>query len=254
MKQSDLYRLYDREPEPIVDFLAYLRKAYDIPRPGHVLDMGCGPGRLLGPLVDAGWVVTGYEPDPDYAEAARDALGSRGRFVQGGFLDLNEIQAYDLVIAVNGPYSYVLDPASRLEALRRAARALRAGGVLLLELSNFHWILKHYREPSVLEADIDGVHVTRTAKHDIDYHRGTFTHYDRFTWVDQDGVPREALKTHRMAMVPFQEIEFFLREAGLEDVRTFNEFSDREPAELTGRRMLITAMLPWFGSGTRSLG
>ena len=71
MNQDQLYALYDSDPEPIVEFFDYLRDLYELPRPGTLLDMGCGPGRLLGPLSQTGWIVTGYEPDPDYAPSAR---------------------------------------------------------------------------------------------------------------------------------------------------------------------------------------
>jgi SAM-dependent methyltransferase len=54
MHQSQLYAVYDCDPEPIVGFLAYVRDLYGLPRPGTVLDMGCGSGRLLASLVQGG--------------------------------------------------------------------------------------------------------------------------------------------------------------------------------------------------------
>ena len=253
MDQSQLYTVYDRDPEPIVDFLDYLRDLYGLPRPGTLLDMGCGPGRLLAPLATSDWIVTGYEPDPDYATAAQEVVRpwTEGRFRQGGFLDLDELQAFDLIAAVNGPYYYLLDPQARREALERCLQALRPGGVLFLELSNFLWILKNYREPPDLEVEVGGTRVTRSAEHEIDYHRGTFTHHDRFTWVDESGTERVAIKTHRMAIVSFAEIRFFLEDLGFEEIRTFNNFADRQPSELSGRRMMVAARVP-SSNGSRA--
>ena len=50
--------------------------------------------------------MTGYEPDSDYAPTAREALRDvpEAEFRQGGFGDLEERAAYDLIAAVNGPY------------------------------------------------------------------------------------------------------------------------------------------------------
>lgn len=42
-----LYRLFDSDPRPIVDFLSWLRVRYGIRDAPTVLDAGCGPGRLL---------------------------------------------------------------------------------------------------------------------------------------------------------------------------------------------------------------
>jgi SAM-dependent methyltransferase len=253
MDQSQLYSFYDREPGPIVAFIEYLRDLYRLPRPGVVLDMGCGPGRLLKPLASSNWTVVGYEPDPDYAGSAHAILSAtpNGRFRQAGFLDLNETQAFDLIAAVNGPYYYLLEPGQRRAALERCARALKPGGVLFLEFSNFPWILKNYREPPTAEVTIGGVRVTRHARHDIDYHRGTFFHHDRFVWSDDSGNERVVTKTHRMAMVSFPELAFFLREIGFDAIRTYNNYSDREPSELTERRIIVSAQAPVKGFLTR---
>ena len=246
MDQSKLYQLYDREPDPIVAFLEYLRTVYGLPRPGVFLDMGCGPGRMLAPMAGSGWTVIGYEPDPDYARSAtatlRDLPGAR--FRQAGLMELDETAAFDLIAAVNGPYSYLLTPRDRREGLERCARALRPGGVLFLEFADFNWILRNYREPPVAELTVDGTTVTRTARHEIDYHHGTFTHRDTFTWTDESGHDRETTKTHRMAIVSYPELEYFLEDIEFEQVRTFNSYEDREPSNLTGRRILVAAKAP----------
>ncbi len=243
MKQSQLYSLYDADPGPVVNFIEYLRELYAIPSPGRILDMGCGPGRLLAPLGESGWTVTAYEPDPDYAAAVQEAAGHLPdvQFHQRGFLDLEEDSAYDLIAAVNGPYCYVLEASDRRDALARCARALRPGGVLFLELSSFPWILKNYRDPPELTMEIDGVTVTRTAHHEFDFHRGVMSHRDRFDWVDGSGEERTASKRIEMAMVSYPEISLFLDDLGFEEVHTFNNLADREPGPLVGRKILVSA-------------
>jgi SAM-dependent methyltransferase len=249
MDQSQLYQLYDRDPGPIVAFLEHLRTLYALPQPATILDMGCGPGRLLAPLAASGWTVVGYEPDDDYAPRAEETLRSvpNGRFRQSGLLELDEIDAFDLIAAVNGPYSYLLTPKERREALQRCAQALRPGGVLFLEFANFNWTLKNYREPPIAEVDVEGTKVTRSAHHVIDYHHGTFSHHDRFTWKDESGGDRVMTKTHRMALVSYPELAYFLDELGFERIRTFNSYDDREPGHLAGRRILVSAESPRSG-------
>lgn len=243
MKQSQLYSLYESDPGPVVEFIEYLRELYSIPRPGKLLDMGCGPGRLLGPLSESGWTVTAYEPDTDYVAAAQEVTAHLPdvQVHQRGFLDLEEDSAYDLIAAVNGPYYYVLEASDRRDALARCARALRPGGVLFLELSSFPWILKNYRDPPEVTMKIDGITVTRTAHHEFDFHRGLMTHHDRFDWVDGAGEERTATKTHRMAIVSYPEISLFLADVGFEELHTFNSPEDREPAPLVGRKIMVSA-------------
>lgn len=243
MNQAQLYALYESDPAPVVAFLRHLTDAYGLSGPLRMLDVGCGPGRLLAPLAALGWNVTGLEPDPDYAEAAvRSAAGREDvRVRRGGFGDIDESSAYDLVAAVNGPYSYLTTFEARRDAVERAARALRPGGVLFLHFSNFWWILKNYREPPRRTLEVDGIAVTRTARHEIDVHAGRFTHVDTFRWTDAEGADHELEKTHEMAMVTPTETERLVREAGLGDIRTFNGYECREPSRLTGKTVLIAA-------------
>ena len=154
---------------------------------------------------------------------------------------MNEESEFDFVALINGPLCYLLDPGARREALDRCRRALRPGGVLFLDLSNFPWVLKNYREPPVLELEVNGTKVIRTARHEIDYHRGHFTHHDHFEWVLPDGDVESLEKTHCMAMVAFPEIAYFLAELGFVDVATFNGFEDRAPAPLIGKKLMVAA-------------
>lgn len=246
MDAAKLYSLYETDPAPVVAFLRHLVESYELASPVRCLDAGCGPGRLLAPLAELGWRVTGLEPMPAYAEvaAARAATLDGVEVRRGGFADLDDAEAYDLIAAVNGPFSYLLSFEARREAVDRCARGLAPGGVLFLHFSNFWWILKHYREPPAQTAEVEGVTVARTATHRIDYHEGRFTHVDTFRWTDPDGRKHEHRQAHEMAMVSPAETLRLLRASGLEAIRTYNDYEDRAPARLTGKRVMITARKP----------
>jgi len=220
--------------------------SYGLPPTPMVLDVGCGPGRLLAPLHQLGWRVTGLEPDEDYATAAqRVAASLPGVTVRvAGFERLSDQSTYDLIAAVNGPYSYVRPMAARREAIARCAVALRPGGVLFLDLSNFWWILKNYRDPPRMTMNVDDRVVERTATHVFDYHEGTLTHEDTFAWRDGAGVERTTTKVHRMALIGLAEVALFLGECGFADIRTFNGYGDRAPGKLTGKKLMVTARVP----------
>ena len=69
-------------------------------RPGdRVLDIGCGPGHLLGYLPD-GVDYVGWEPNPRYVEHARRSFGRRGSLHLGLFTQeaARGLAPFDIVI------------------------------------------------------------------------------------------------------------------------------------------------------------
>lgn len=238
---SDLYTASDSDPAPIVAFLRALVESYDLPQPLDVLDLGCGPGRLLRPLERLGWRVTGMEPHPDFLEAARAAAGGSRRVTvrRGGFLDLEEHASHDLAIAVNSSFAHLLDPAERADALRRIHEALRPGGVVFLDLPDFPWILTHYRAPVPYTFELHGQAVTLDRRHEIDVHEATFTTHDEYRIEPEGRV--EARLVHAYGITTFPELRHHLLEAGFSDVRTYRGYDSRESERLDGARMMIAA-------------
>lgn len=201
-----------------------------------MLDLGCGTGRLLKPLAALGWQVVGMDPQPEnLAEARRVAAGTVGvEVVVGGFGDLEAVETFDLVVAVGGPWWYLLTADERADALARVARSLRPGGVVVLEGANFEWILSHYREPQPSEAAVDRIGVVRVPRHDIDRLPGTWTHTDTFSMPAGE----ELTMVHRLAMVPVDEVLAALRGAGFEHVMSYKHWASTAPEPPDGSRII----------------
>lgn len=96
----------------------------------RILDLGCGDGVLTAKLVEAGAEVTGLEPDPRLAEAAR----GRGIAVieQDAHSPFGE-GVYDAVFS-NAALHWMRDPPV---VLGNIARALRPGGRVVAEQGGF---------------------------------------------------------------------------------------------------------------------
>ncbi|HEV2811129.1 MAG TPA: class I SAM-dependent methyltransferase [Acidimicrobiales bacterium] len=227
---------YGGGPPVEVPFLARLVRSFDRDGQLRVLDVGCGTGRLLKPLVALGWQVVGMDPQPEnLAEARRVAGGMLGvEVVAGGFGDLEAVETFDLVVAVGGAWWYLLTPDERADALSWVARSLRPGGVVVLEGANFEWILSHYREPQPSEAAVDGIRVRRAPRHDIDRLRGTWTHIDTFSTPAGE----ELTMVHRLAIVPVDEVLGALRGAGFEQVMCYKNWASTAPEPADGSRII----------------
>lgn len=230
---------YGGGPPVQVPFLARLAKSFDLGAELWVLDVGCGTGRLLKPLAALGWKVVGMDPQPEnLVEARRVAAGTPGvELVAGGFGDLEAVEAFDLAVAVGGPWWYLLAPAERTEALSRVARSLRPGGVVVLDGANFEWILDHYREPEPSEEEVDGVLVRREPHHDVDRQRATWTHTDTFSTLAGE----QLTMVHRLAIVPVDEILADLCSAGFDSIACYRSWASTVPEPPDGPRIIAVA-------------
>lgn len=241
---SELYAASDSDPMPIVVFLQALASNYDLPQPLHALDLGCGPGRLLAPLERLRWQVTGMEPNPDFFASAHAYVQASRRVTvrHGGFLDLDECESFDLAIAVNSSFAHLVRPAERVGALQRIHDALRPGGVVFLDLPNFLWILKNYREPEPYTFTALGQSVTLHRRHDIDVHAATMTTVDDYVFARSGESEVQLVHTYGMATLP--ELQHHLHETGFTELRTFNGYNSRTGERLTGPRILVAAQKP----------
>lgn len=99
--------------------------------PGRVLEVGCGDGWMLAMLQKRGWRVLGCERSAEAARAASEASGIP--VVAGGLEQFGDGERFDLIILFQ-VLEHVPEP---MDALRRCAALLRAGGLLVVAVPNF---------------------------------------------------------------------------------------------------------------------
>lgn len=105
--------------EPLLDLLAA--------EPGeHILDLGCGDGRLSLRIAESGARVVGVDAAPDMVAAAR-ARGIDARVMSGEALTFQD--AFDAVLS-NAALHWMTDADSVIQGIRRA---LKPGGRLVAE-------------------------------------------------------------------------------------------------------------------------
>lgn len=141
----DFARLYnwlvhgEAEPTASAEELAFLQHVFRqlARRPVQdVLDVGCGQGRILLPLVREGLSVTGLDLSPDMLQHCRDRLAGEGFTTPLQHASMEELEAdaeFDALIAFDSVVCYLHEPERLVPVLERFRRALRPGGVLVID-------------------------------------------------------------------------------------------------------------------------
>ncbi|MFZ1769359.1 MAG: class I SAM-dependent methyltransferase [Caldilinea sp.] len=131
---DDDYRNYDDDIEAI----AMLAEECGEP----VLELGCGTGRVLLPLAAAGHRVTGVDISPALLARAAAKLNQQG-LASGVQLVEADLRTFDLpqkefafAFCTSNTLMHFVTAAEQLVVLRNAARHLRPGGRLLVDLFN----------------------------------------------------------------------------------------------------------------------
>jgi SAM-dependent methyltransferase len=108
---------------------------------GPLLELACGSGRLLLPLAEAGFEVTGVDNSPQMLSLAEQRLqqasvAARCRLVQQDMCSLRLDQKFRMAFVALGSFGHVITRKEQQQALRAIRNSLATGGRFILDISN----------------------------------------------------------------------------------------------------------------------
>jgi ubiquinone/menaquinone biosynthesis C-methylase UbiE len=111
------------------------------PRPGRLLDLGCGTGRLLMTMAQRGWHTLGVDLSPEMLQVAADKAMSAGLSIDLLRANIAELEgladeSFDCVACLFSTLGMVLGTAQRRQVAAHAFRVLRPGGRFILHVHN----------------------------------------------------------------------------------------------------------------------
>jgi SAM-dependent methyltransferase len=183
-----------------------------------VLDLGCGTGRHLCLLAEAGYVVVGVDRSPGMVSQARHRLAPHrsASVVQADILEVRLGSVFDAAIMMFSVLGYLGTTGELLGALGSARRHLRPGGLLVLDVLDGSAVLSN--EPrggftamtdgsqSLLRATTSRVHPEEQI-----YEMGV-----QLWLIDGDHLVEHDDETHSLRFFLPRELELILEVAGFE--------------------------------------
>jgi SAM-dependent methyltransferase len=154
---DDYLRTCERlSDEQIASEVAFIEDRLGVERGGAVLDLACGTGRHAIELARRGYEVVGF--DLSLAMLARAGEEAQDRdaklnFVQGDMREMVFEEQFDGVYCWNTSFGY-FEEDKNAQVIDRVHRALKAGGLLLLDVINRDFLIR--QSPSLAWFEGDG--------------------------------------------------------------------------------------------------
>lgn len=115
-------------------------------RPGRLLDLGCGTGRLAVHFAERGFSVVGVDLSERMLAVAREKCEEKGvpiSLILGNICELGAFrdETFDYVISMFSTLGMVIGADQRATVVRSAARLLRPGGLFGIHVHNWWYNL-----------------------------------------------------------------------------------------------------------------
>jgi SAM-dependent methyltransferase len=131
--------------------LTFAERHFD--RPGSLIDLGCGTGRLLIPFARRGYWVLGVDLSEEMLRVAGEKAATAGVTVhrlQANLVELDAVRdhSFDYAACLFSTLGMVSGAAQRERVVRHAWRVLRPGGTFVLHVHNrwFNFWDRHGRK------------------------------------------------------------------------------------------------------------
>lgn len=207
----------------------------------EILDVACGTGRHAIPLSKKGYTVTGG----DRSQAMLAVLEEKVRranieipVIKCDMKDIEFREEFDAIICMYTSFNYLLTDQDIERALAAFHRALRPGGIAILDLMNPIFYIGKFREITVEHHQEGQMCIQRTFKHTLDEVRSLW-YQDEFVVADDGNSVSTCREIHTMRMLTYPEISHFIRDAQFVDIKCYGNFTDLVEAEDKAERLIL---------------
>jgi len=122
----------------------------------HILDLGCGTGRISLELARRGFQVTGVDRTWTFLDQAMKNAGEEGlniEFVQDDMRSFCRADSFDSVLSMFTSFSYFEDPEDDRKVVMNVYDSLKPGSNVIIETHGKETLARVFRERDWNEAD-----------------------------------------------------------------------------------------------------
>ncbi|MBI4678942.1 MAG: methyltransferase domain-containing protein [Elusimicrobia bacterium] len=200
-----------------------------------VLDLCCGPGRHSLILARKGFKVTGLDYSSAYVEEARRKARRAGlevRFVRRDMRKLGFKAEFDAVLNLFTSFGYFDRWSDNVKVLARVARALKPGGLFLMDIMNADWLRRHFA-PRSWHLQDRGVYLLEERELEREGRR------IRTRWIRIQPEGRVLERAFALWLFDRRGLSRLLRSAGLKPLRFWGSLRGAKLSDRTNRLVVL---------------
>lgn len=212
---------------------AFVLRQLKLKKGAALLDLCCGPGRHAVEFARRGLAVTGFDFSAEYLkEAAARAKKKKLplRLERGDMRRLKFEGEFDAAVNLFTSFGYFLNFSEDVKTLKGVVRALKPGGLFMLDLINGAWVRKNFRERCWWE--LEDHYLLESVKLDGDGTHSTWTRVDR-----KNGRARS--RTFFTRLYDRARLGAALKKAGLKPLKFWGGFGGRPLSDKTIRLICL---------------
>ena len=218
-----------------------------------ILELGCGTGRVLIPLAEAGYSITGIEIAPSMIELARGKVAAadvrdRVTLIEGDMRSLELPERFRLGICALNTLMHFPSLTDQLAVLRTARGHIRSGGLLAVALPNPHTsALPDERTPLLLEKEMidprTGHRVLKLFSQQVDLATQILEITLIYDEIDREGLVHRTLVPMQARWLYPYEARLLMETAGFTVDGIYGSY-DLEPFDAGSEQMILIGRVP----------
>lgn len=218
-----------------------------------IFELGCGSGRLLVPLAQAGYRIAGIDESSTMLDLARCKIAAAGveslvTLVQADMRRFELAGGYRLGFCAANTLMHMAGLDGQFAVLQAAFRALRAGGLFAIDLPNPHRsTLAEEQTPLTLEKEMLDPQTGRRVLKLFSQRGDAASQISEITLIydeiDAAGGVRRTVVPMRMRWLYPYEARLLMEAAGFRVEQLYGSY-DLEPFDRRSERMILIGRVP----------
>ena len=209
-------------------------------RDGLALELGCGTGRMMEKMAEAGYDMIGVDSSLDMLQIARERSQSLPYSLLYLHQDMREFELYGTVRAVFSicdSVNYILDPEELTEVFRLVSNYLDPGGIFLFDFNTEHKYRDVMGETTIAE-DREDVSFIWYNEYDQEEH---CNYIDLNIFVQEEGdLYRKFREQHVQRGYELEVMKRLIGKSGLAFLAAYDDYT-LKPAGPDSERIVVLA-------------